>query len=1499
MVKDAALLPWQLLSIALGVGFFLATGVPAPAQSSSAITATAEPLGPSSRRTPLTISEIMYAPPMRADGRILEFVEIYNSQLWPENIGGYRLSGDVDYTFPEGATLPAEGFLVVAKVPADVQTVYGISSVLGPYSKSLSRNSGTLRLRNRQDAVLVEVNFSSKFPWPVAAAGTGHSLILARPSYGEASRAAWAASDLKGGSPGFAATIGAEPARSVMINEILAHTDPPLFDFIELYNQSTQAVDLSGCYLSDRADTNKFRIPDGTMISANDYLSFDETQLGFALSATGESVFLVNSNQTRVLDAVSFDGQANGVSSGRFPNGAPGFHELDSPTPGAANSPLLIRSIAINELMYHPISENDDDEFVELSNRTASPVSLGGWQFTGGINYTFPSNAVIAASGYVVVAKNAARLLSNYPGLNPAVVFGNFNGSLANGGERVAIAMPDENITTNSVGGLVTNLFYVVVDEVTFRNGGRWGSWADGGGSSLELVDGRSDHRLAANWADSDESAKAAWTTFQQTGVLDLGDATYGLNTLQLLSLGAGEYLVDDVEVLKAGANNLILNPSFENGLTNWTLQGNHDTSFLSATGGVGNSKALYLRTSGQGDNGANCIRNINISSLSVNDTVTLRAKARWLRGFPELLVRLRGNYLEVFGRLSVPANLGTPGARNSRFLTNAGPAIFGVKHSPILPAANQAVVVTALIHDPDGVQQAILKYRVDPGANLVSLPLLDDGTGGDQVAGDGIYSATIPGQAAGKLVAFHIQASDNYTPPAANTFPNNAPVSECLVRFGDPPPAGRFGAYRCWVTQATLDKWNTRLNLSNDPLDATFVCGNYRVIYNAGVLYAGSPYHSQLYNGPLGTAPCDYKLVFPKDDPFLGSDAATVCWPGLAQSDGVDNTAQKEQTSYWIAAQLGLPFNYRRYVSFSINGTPRSFIMEDVQKPDSDILNQWFPNEPDGDLYKLSIWREFANDSQNHTAIAGAALANFTSGGAKKTARYRWNWTPRAFQGTANTFSNLFALVDVVNTNKNYTASIESFVDIEQWMRTFAAEHIVGNWDSYGYGDGQNMYAYKPPGGKWKMLIWDMDVSLGNFSDPATADLFKLTNPYFPNLNGDPAVVSRMYANAPFRRASWRAYKNAVDGPLLIASVGTLLDAKYAAFQSNNIAAASPAAIKSVLASRRSYIVGQLASVAAKFAIITQGGNDFSTTNNPVTLTGTAPVDISSIRLNGIPFPLAWTSVTNWSLSFLLQSQTNRLELIGYDYWGHPFPGATSSITIYFTGSSNLLLPTVFINEWMAENTSFMADPADGLFDDWFELYNPGSNVVNLAGYYLTDSLANKSMFQIPSGYVIQPGGYLLVWADNQTNQNSSLLPDLHANFKLAKTGESIGLFAPDGAQIDAVTFGPQTNDISQGRFPDGSAPIYFMTTPTPRSENVNNGVGPGPPINRITVLGGSVTLEWLSQPGKTCRVQYKNNLDDPDWITLGNFPSPVNSSTDTSVTGIPQRFYRLLLVL
>src|SRR5207249_1098270 len=143
---------------------------------------------------------------------------------------------------------------------------------------------------------------------------------------------------------------------------------------------------------------------------------------------------------------------------------------------------------------------------------------LGGWRFISGINFTFPSNTILNPDKYLVIARNASRLGTNYSNLGPGNLLGNFGGKLSHSSDRIALAMPELVVKTNNHGALVTNTLYAVVNEVTYNKGGRWGQWSGGGGSSLELTDPRSDNTLAGNWADSDESLKAPWTIFSATG---------------------------------------------------------------------------------------------------------------------------------------------------------------------------------------------------------------------------------------------------------------------------------------------------------------------------------------------------------------------------------------------------------------------------------------------------------------------------------------------------------------------------------------------------------------------------------------------------------------------------------------------------------------------------------------------------------------------------------------------------------------------------------------------------------------------------------------------------------------------------------------------------------------------------------------------------------------------------------------------------------------------
>ena len=1330
----------------------------------SSLSLNREPIGPCSRRTGLVISEIMYHPTNCPDGKVLEFIELYNSQVFAEDISGYRLSGQVDYTFPTNKTIAAGGYLVVAPVPADVQSVYGISGVLGGFTNRLSNGSRTIRLRNAFGAVLLEANYSGDSPWPIAAAGAGHSLVLARPTYGEANPEAWEASDRVGGSPGAAETTAYNPYQSVVINEFLAHTDPPDYDYVELYNYSASPVDLTGCILTDKADTNLFVLPSVT-IPARGFLVFYETNMGFALSAEGESIYFKDPAGTKVIDAVRFKGQENGVATGRYPDGAPGFCRLRAKTPGMSNARELVSDVVINELMYNPISGNSEDEFIELYNRGSRALNLAGWRLSDAVSFTFPSNAAIPAGGYLVIANKASRLLTNYTGLSAANTLGDYGGALGNGA-RLALSMPDEVVTTNGE-ARVTNVIHITMDEVTFKRGGRWGKWADGGGGSLELVDAHSNHRLASNWADSDETTKSGWTNIEYTGVLDNGNGA--ADSLQLFLQGAGECLVDNVEVFASGGANLLANPNFESGFDNWYPQGTHDQSYWQTTGGYGGGKCLHIVATGRGDTGANRMRTPLTTTLGAGTVATIRAKVRWLKGNPEILLRLHGDWLEAFGNIAGARNLGTPGAANSQARANTGPAIHDVCHRPILPAAGQAVTVRAQVGDPDGLAALVLRYRVDPGTNYTDLGMTYNGAG--------IYTATIPGQGASALVAFCIRAADNASVPATSQFPNDAPARECLVRFGESVPStGRVGTYRFWITQASNNRWTTREKNSNEPLDATFVYGNSRVVYNIGALYSGSPWHTPGYNGPLNNI-CDYVLAFPEDDLMLGTTDFVLASLGNLDND---NTAQREQAAFWMLGKLGVPTLNRRHVNLFVNGVRRGLAYEDAQQPSSEVVHEWFPDDPNGDLHKIEDWFEFDTTGDAQLFNVDATLQDFTTtGGAKKLARYRWNWRKRAVNDSANDYAKLFEIVNAVNATQPepYNTQVQRVMDYEEWARVMALEHLVGNWDSYGYNRGKNMYAYKPEAGKWTLLAWDIDFVLDNGGDPATTDL----NPASMPMN-EP-VMRTLLTFPPVQRAWWRALQDAVNGPMAYANVSAMMNAKYQGLAAAGLSVAAPTGPLSYISSRRTYIQGLLSSVASPFSLLTAS---FSTNRNYISILGTAPISVCTITMNGVTFPVTWTSISNWTAKVALGTGANVLNIAGLDRAGNPVAGATGSVTVTYTGATELAQDHIVLNE-------IMYNPA--LPDTGFiELYNTSATCAfDLSGFQL-----KGADFTFAGGTVIAPTGFLVIVKDASAfaaAYGSSIPVAGEFSGALKNSGETLKLVQPGATPeqdvvIDEVTY-------------------------------------------------------------------------------------------------------------
>jgi Lamin Tail Domain/CotH kinase protein len=1733
-----------------------------------------EPAGPSSRKTGLVITEIMYNPlPVSGQdtNHTLEFIELYNSQPWIKDISGYTIAGDVQYTFPSNSSMAAHAYLVLARVPDLIESVYDITNVVGPWdgaeTNRLSIDRGTVQLRNQLGAVLLSVDYRDSPPWPEAADGSGHSLSLVRPSYGENDFQAWAESDTVGGSPGGPDPVTQDPLASVLINEWQNHSDP--VDWLELYNHGNTPVNVGGAYLSDAPTSNFFRIPDGTTIPARGFLTYDQNQLGFELFAGGESVFLWSTNRARILDAIDFRGQSNNVTSGRSPDGGPFLYGLAQGTRGAPNSAPMRYPVIINEIMYNPISGNSDDEYVEIYNRGDKPADLSGWEFIVGISYVFPTNSIttrMPPGAYWVVAKNPANLMAIYPNLTTNNTFGPYGGTLSNGGERVVLASADyDNVSS---GGMTTVVkLNVPVSDITYADGGKWGQWSDGSGSSLELIDPEADERFPSNWADSNDTGESQWTDIEMEVPLGESLGSPINDSLNVMLEGVGECLLDEVEVRADNGPNLVANGGFEDGLNGWSLQGSHDFSTVEDEGFSG-TKSLHIRAASRGENQSNRILSAPFEHPIPPGTrlVSLRAKARWLRGFPELLLRLHGSATEAFGRMALPRHLGTPGMVNSRYAGNLGPAVYGVKHAPLLPAPDEAVVVTARARDPQGLAAMTLHYRVDPTTAYTDLSMHDNGTGGDAIAGDGVYSATLPPQAAGVMVAFYVEGRDTLNasgtfprqvfplPGLARCWPNDAVARECVVRWGEVQMPGDFASYHLWITSGNSNRWHVRDAMNNADMDGTFIYNNSRVIYDALPLYSGSPWHrTNSTTGPAGPNRVDYEMNFPDDDQLLGTTDFVLNNTGNPDVLTVsDLSAMNEQIVYKIFEGLGLPNNHRRYIHFFVNGNQRStayerpgnFIFEDSQQPDGDMIDEWFPNDAGGQLFKVEDWFEFEPNGFDVEANNDADLERRTvpvnGQPTLLAAPYRFMYRKRSIGvgNSANDYSLIFDLINAASPPDDPNGAtidpvlLSTTVDWEAWMRFFALHRTIGNFDSYGWERGKNDYLYQTSAGLVHMP-WDIDYGLG-LGRPANEPLFASNDPRILAMFNTPEIV----------RAYWRAFQDIVNGPLRNEYLDPIMDARAAALTANNVNfdPDAEAAIKSYITDRRAYLESQLATVAAPFAV--EGPPSFSTDDNLLILTGTAPVGVKEIALNGVAYPVTWTTVTNFTMRLVLEPDLNALNLQGLDRFGQPLLEATQDLSVTYTGpvvdpvgvlviseimtdpvtpgaqfveimnrseqnfglsgwrldglnftfpvgsiltnkqivvlarsrtefnaaygriplaglfgpalsfqgqtlalvrpglegdtvvdavryegnapwplpstgvslqlvdeaqdnaraanwavdpvelatpgapnsvaatlapfdplwlnevqtenisgpddnvgdrepwielynagpaplslegyylaqsyTSNLMewpfpvgasiapgefkliwadgepeesagaeihtdfhldysgklalvrlvdnqpqitdyltwitpganasygdfpdgqpvfrftlhQPTagatnvqpvlpVYINEWLARNTLTWRDPADNDYEDWFELYNGGATTVDLGDFYLSDDPLDWTKFQIPANgqYRIPPGGFLLVWADDETDQNGGNQPDLHVNFKLSGSAGAISLYAPDGqTPVDAITYGAQTDDVSEGRYTDGASMLYLMPKPTPGGRNTAPGVNTPP---------------------------------------------------------------------
>ena len=155
----------------------------------------------------------------------------------------------------------------------------------------------------------------------------------------------------------------------------------------------------------------------------------------------------------------------------------------------------------------------------------------------------------------------------------------------------------------------------------------------------------------------------------------------------------------------------------------------------------------------------------------------------------------------------------------------------------------------------------------------------------------------------------------------------------------------------------------------------------------------------------------------------------------------------------------------------------------------------------------------------------------------------------------------------------------------------------------------------------------------------------------------------------------------------------------------------------------------------------------------------------------------------------------------------------------------------SVQINELVAKNETGIIDEMNER-EDWIELRNPTAAPISVSGMYLTDNLANPTQWRIPSGYTLQPGQALLIWADNEPFEGP-----LHATFKIDQEGDDIALFAANGTtRLDYLAFDKVRGDHSLGRMFDGGDLWVSFARPTPGVANAPGAPGQRNYSSRLT---------------------------------------------------------------
>lgn len=1019
------------------------------------------------------------------------------------------------------------------------------------------------------------------------------------------------------------------PAVNLAFNEFSSATSSNFW--LELLNYGSTDLDLSGCVLERQRGSQKreYVIPPQTL-APGALLQLTKMALGFGADP-GDRFFLYSPDRLRVVDALV----AKRDARGRRPDGTGRWCYPTELTPGASNRFVFHDEIVINEIMYHAPAASatnaittPEELWLELYNRSDHPVDLTGWRLARDTDYLFPAGTAIPSEGYLVVAKDPDDMRRRYPAI---VCVGPFQNKLHHKGGDLLLL--------DSTGN--------PANEVSYLAGRPWPEYAAGGGSSLELRDPWADNSKPEAWAASSEARRSGWNTYAYRAIARnaLGPTLWKEFVIGLLE--AGECLVDDLKVVESPSGtpvSLLQNGDFESGLAAWRLLGNHSHSFVESDPDDPTNHVLHLVATGPTDHLHNHLETTLAGGRAVVDgrEYQVSHRAKWLAGNNHLNTRLYFNRVARTTTLPLPSEHGTPGARNSTFVANLGPTFDGFEHSPIVPKPNEPVTVSLNASDPQGIRAVTLWWSVN-GGGWNQMPMLP----GIQSAAPGYqnFAAVLNGQPSGTLVQFYAQAIDGLG--AMTTYPASGPASRALFKVDD-GKARRpsLHSLRLLMTPADVALLHAHTNvMSNARIGLTLVYDERQVFYDVGVHLQSSE------RGRDDSSRVGFTVKLQDGQLFRGLQNNLT----IDRSGGYSGLGgRQDEILLWHAVNHagGIPGIYCDLVQvFAPRPQEDSTGLLRMSAFDGDYFDSQYAQGSEGNIYKLEIIY-YPTTTSNGQAQAPklpqpdqVINVDFQNSG-DDPENYRWvflqeNHADQDDYRQVITLNKAFSL-----SGAALEAQTGQLMDVDEWMRALAFKAFTGDADTFTYGLNHNWKVFfSPEDGRAIGLLWDMDFSFA-----------QSVNYAFPG-SGSPATLRITRLPNNYRRF----YNHLYD--LMTTTVNANYLRPWAKHYAGLVGQDWSGAVNYL--QQRATFIRSTMPLTTPFAITSGGGKDFGTTNDPLILAGSAPLSVKGIAVNGIQYPINWTSLTNWNVTVPLPDYLNVLIVRGVDNYGHFLTNATDFITI------------------------------------------------------------------------------------------------------------------------------------------------------------------------------------------------------------------------------------------